>query len=151
MLGSDSLGWKRFQRSGKYFSSITFSGLPSIRWVITCTTHTFQLNKFGINLSKKIHLWRTASTKQQQRNPSVVMFAYISCSADLCSQYVSSTHPEYIYECIPACCFYSCNTLVFFFSQPQVPAFYTEVIIFSSLFITHFHNDCKTSFTKKYA
>jgi hypothetical protein len=28
------------------------------------------------------------------------MYAYLSCSADLCSQSVLSAHYEYIYECV---------------------------------------------------
>ncbi len=40
---------------------------------------------------------------QQRRNSPVLMNAYLSCSADLCSQSVFGAHYEYIYERITAC------------------------------------------------
>jgi hypothetical protein len=36
--------------------------------------------------------------KQQRRNPPTSLCAYVSCSADLCSQSLSSALDEYIYE-----------------------------------------------------
>jgi hypothetical protein len=63
-----------------------------------------------VSISAKNTLVENEIYEAAAEKSPVVMYAYLSCSADLCSQSVLSAHRE----CVPACYFYSCNILVFF-------------------------------------